>query len=210
PVRSVTAVRIGWTLAVVTTAPVVLIAGWTVAAARQPGRFSAVRQTISALAARGAADRWIMTSCLAVLGACYLLTAAGLAPARPAGRVLLAVGGLATSLVAAFPQPAHGGSLPHAIFAAIGFGCLASWPVLASTAAAGWALRPATGRLVSAVLLMLLVLFAATLNSAVVGLTERLLAAAEALWLPVVVAVSGRFGTASDCPAGAGCDRPAV
>ena len=42
-------------------APVLLIGGWTVAAGRQRGGFDPVVETISALAAHGADDRWLMT-----------------------------------------------------------------------------------------------------------------------------------------------------
>ena len=59
-------------------APVALIGGWTWGAARQPSSYSAVSQTISALAARDATDRWIMTAGLAVLGLAHVGTAVGL------------------------------------------------------------------------------------------------------------------------------------
>ncbi|MGO9054087.1 MAG: DUF998 domain-containing protein, partial [Streptosporangiaceae bacterium] len=55
-------------------APVLLVGGWTVAARLQPGSFNAVASTISSLAARGAADRWVMTLALAGAGACYVVT----------------------------------------------------------------------------------------------------------------------------------------
>ena len=43
-------------------APVLLVGGWTVAAGLQPGSFSQVADTISALAAYGATDRWVITA----------------------------------------------------------------------------------------------------------------------------------------------------
>src|ERR1019366_4157404 len=113
-------------------APVLLIGGWTLAQARQPTGYDPIRDTISALAAHGARDRWVMTSALAGLGACYLITAAGLGPARRAGRVVLAGGGAATLLVAAFPPPAHGNSVPHTIAATVAFISLGAWPVFAA------------------------------------------------------------------------------
>ena len=42
-------------------APVLLVGGWTVAARLQPGSVNAVASSVSALAAQGAADRWMMT-----------------------------------------------------------------------------------------------------------------------------------------------------
>ncbi|MFI9526984.1 DUF998 domain-containing protein [Micromonospora rosaria] len=122
----------GWALASAVAAPILLVGGWTLGAARQPGGFDQISGTISALAAVGAADRWIMTLGLAGLGLCHCVTAAGLRPLAPAGRALLALGGVATLAVAAFPLPAGGGgSLPHTLAAAVAFGALALWPALA-------------------------------------------------------------------------------
>jgi hypothetical protein len=59
-------------------APVLLIGGWTVAAGLQPRSFNPVADTISALAAEDAADRWVMTFALLGLGACYVMTALAL------------------------------------------------------------------------------------------------------------------------------------
>jgi uncharacterized protein DUF998 len=96
PVRSHVPEREGrsripwWVFVSAVAAPVLLVGGWTIAAAQQPHGYDPVRDTISALAAQGAADRWIMTSALAGVGACYVVTAAGLRPARAAGRVVFA------------------------------------------------------------------------------------------------------------------------
>src|SRR5687768_3435009 len=94
-------------------APVCLVGGWTLAARRQPDGYDAVRDTISALAGRGATDPWVMTAGLAGLGACHVVTALGLRPAATPGRVLLAAGGAATLAVAAFPVPRTGTSQAH-------------------------------------------------------------------------------------------------
>ena len=50
-------------------APVLLIGGWTVAAGLQPRSFNPVVETISALAAEDASDRWVMTFALLGRGA---------------------------------------------------------------------------------------------------------------------------------------------
>jgi hypothetical protein len=110
---------------------VLLSGGWTLAAARQPHGYDAVRDTISALAARGATDRWVMTAALAGLGACHVITATGLRPARGAGRMVLAFGGVATVLVAAFPEPSQGGSEAYTVAASPAFTSLAIWPAFA-------------------------------------------------------------------------------
>ena len=161
-------------------APVVLIGGWTWAASRQPTGYSAQRDTISALAAHGAADRWIMTIALAALGVCHLVTAAGLTDARIVGRALLALGGAATVLVAALPQPDAG----HAPAAAIAFAALALWPAPSDLPGRQLA-RGAT-----VVLIVLLAWFAFELHSKdFLGLSERAVAGAQAVWPLTVVLV---------------------
>jgi len=75
---------------------VLLVGGWTVAAGLQPGSFDAVSSTISSLAARGAADRWVMTLALAGAGACYVVTGLALwRPRCPGGCRLPGAGALA-------------------------------------------------------------------------------------------------------------------
>jgi hypothetical protein len=111
-------------------APVLLIGGWTVAAGLQPGSFNPVADTISALAARNAADRWVMTLALGAVGACYVVTGLALQPAAWPGRLVLMAGGVATILVAANPEPAGSGSVPHFFWAAVEFVALAVWPAL--------------------------------------------------------------------------------
>ncbi|MER6594606.1 DUF998 domain-containing protein, partial [Micromonospora purpureochromogenes] len=133
-----------WALLSSAAAPVLLVCGWTLAAARQPGGFDPVADTISALAARDARDRWIMTLGLLGLGLCHCLTAAGLRPPRPAGRLLLALGGIATLGVAAFPLPARQGSAnAHGLIASVAFGALELWPAQAAHPRPGRARPPA-------------------------------------------------------------------
>lgn len=160
------------------TAPVALIGGWSWAGSRQPPGYDPVRDTISALAARGAPDRWIMTTGLAVLGVCHIVTAAGLTEAGIGGRALLSVGGAATVMVAALPQPAAG----HVAAATVGFAALASWPAVTLVPSRRKA------RLAAAGLLALLGWLVVELRRGeLVGLSERILAGAEALWPLVVV-----------------------
>ena len=182
-----------WGLVSSAAAPVLLIGGWTVAAARQQDAFNPVVETISALAAYGADDRWVMTTALAGLGICHLTTAAALRGVAPAGRAILAGGGIATVLVAVFPLPAdESGSTAHTIVAGTAFFALAVWPALAGRrdAAQGAApLRPVASVAAAAVLLGLVGWFGAELTSDGdrVGLTERVAAGAQSLW-PLVAA----------------------
>ncbi len=175
-------------------APVLLVGGWTVAAGLQPGSFNAVASTISSLAARGAADRWVMTLALAGAGGCYIATGVALRPAAPPGRLILLAGGLATVLVAVNPEPAlGGGSLPHAFWAVAGFIALAVWPLAARKRepSAPVCLRPAVSAWAVCVLLSLLAWFGVEIVAGgwQVGLAERVLAGAQSAWpLAVVLA----------------------
>jgi hypothetical membrane protein len=186
-----------WGLLSSTAAPVLLIGGWTVAAARQAGGFDPVVDTISALAAHGATDRWIMTAALAGLGICHVATAAALRPAAAAGRVSLAVGGLGTLLVAALPLPADdSGSTAHGLAAGTAFVALAVWPALAArrSTRAPAVLRPAVALPAAAALLGIVVWFGAELaaDRGLVGLSERAAAGAQALWPLATVALARR------------------
>jgi hypothetical membrane protein len=176
---------------------VLLIGGWTVAAGLQP-TFDPVVRTISDLAGYGASDRWVMTLALVGVGGCHVTTALGLRPAAPAGRVLLAAGGVATVLVAASPLPADGsGSRAHTAAALAAFTALSVWPAVSGRRGerVGWALRPAGSLGAAAVLLGLLGWFGAELlgGGARVGLAERFAAGAQAVW-PLVAVISARRG----------------
>jgi hypothetical membrane protein len=191
PARAVPA----WAAASAALAPVALIGGWTIAAARQVGHFNPVRESISALAARGATDRWIMTVGLAVLGACHVVTALGLRPARVSGRWLLAAGGVSTLVVGASPQPAHGSAPAHLLAASVGFATLTLWPVFAACADGPVVLRRRYAAVVTGVLLALLGWLAVEIGAdgAHIGLSERMLAGAQAAW-PLIVVVTVRAG----------------
>jgi hypothetical protein len=173
-------------------APVLLIGGWQLAAARQRGGFDPVRQTISELAARGATDPWIMTSALAGIGVCHAITAAGLRPAAAPGRLLLATGGVATVLVAALPLPLTGDSAAHFAAASVGFSTLSLWPALAAWR--GAAPGRAVGWSAAAGLLGLLGWFGVEFlgEGPRIGLSERVLAGAQALWPLTAVLLARR------------------
>lgn len=175
-----------------TLAPLLLIGGWTIAAAVQPASYDATRDTISALAGLAATDRWIMTISIIGLGICHLVTASGLREAATAGRIVLAVGGVATVGVGLTPLPVVGSSSMHAAFAAVSFGCLAAWPFVAGRREPGaaWTLRRPASNTAGFVLSLLVVIFGVSLAyGQLVGATERLAAGTQAIW-PLVVAWS--------------------
>jgi hypothetical protein len=134
-----------------------------------------------------------MTVGLAVLGACHLVTAAGLPDAGLMARALLAVGGGATIGVAALPQPAAG----HVPAAALGFIALAAWPAAARLR---WR---RSARATTLLLVALLAWLASELHGgSLLGLSERIVAGAEALCpLAAALAMSMRMSMSQRGPA---------
>ncbi|MHB8274817.1 MAG: DUF998 domain-containing protein [Dermatophilaceae bacterium] len=189
-----------WALVSSLAAPVLLIGGWSVAAAAQPVPFDAVVRTISELAARDTPHRWLMTSALVGVGLSHVVTAFALRPVAAPGRLVQGLGGLATVLVAVFPLPSGGGSSPaHTAAATVSFVSLALWPAFAwiRPRLPGQAFETILGPRVSAaatgtLLLTLAWFFDELLVSGQrVGLAERVAAGTQAVW-PLVVVLSVR------------------
>ena len=173
-------------------APVLLGAGSTIGGHLQPRPYNAMTGTVSALAALGAADRWVMTLAFAAAGACEIATGLALRPAGVAGRLILVIGGAAGLLVAASPEPAGaGGSLRHALTAALGLAAMAAWPAAARRRGPSvpWGLRPRVSAAASVLLLGVLLWFGAELiaGGGLDGLAERVLGGTLTLWPPLVV-----------------------
>lgn len=174
--------------------PVLLIGGWTLAASLQTEPFDPVRQTVSTLAGQGAADRWIMTATFIAVAACYLITALALNQAATPGRLVLIAAAFAGILVAASPEAAPGTfSMAHALWSSLGFALLAAWPLgaLRFGPDAPWALRPpaAVGAVTLIVALTAWFLVELVSGGRELGLAERVVGVAQALW-PLVVVVS--------------------
>jgi hypothetical membrane protein len=186
--------------------PVLLIAGWTIAGLLQPPSYSPVADTVSALAAMNANDRWVMTLVFLVVGVCDAVTGAALRPAASAGRLILITGAVAGMVVAANPEHS-GGSVAHAVWASVGFAGLAAWPAGAwhRGPLVPWGLRPAVCAAAAAVQMILLAWFVVELitGAAQIGLAERVVGGAQAAW-PLIVVLScrstraGRFGQGID------------
>jgi hypothetical protein len=182
-----------WGVASSAAAPVLMVAGWTVAAGLQHS-FDPVADTVSALAAPGAADRWVMTLTFVVVGACYFVTGLALRPARLPGRLMLMAAAVAGVFVAANPeQPGNDLPLPHMIWGTLGCIALVAWPLGAwrRGPSVPWGLRPRVSAAVVAVLLALFAWFVVELiiDGRYVGLAERAFGTLQALW-PLAVAVS--------------------
>lgn len=187
-----------WALVSSGCAPVLLASGWVVAGRLEGPGYDPAAQTISVLAAYGAEGFWVMTGALLALGVCHLLTAWGLRPAAPAGRVALAAGGVASLAVALLPTPSSGGSLRHGSAAAVGFALLALWPVLAAHRgrAAPWGLRLAPALAATALMGLGAVWYLVeTYRQGAPGAAERLVTCMQSLWPFLVVASCLRLPT---------------
>lgn len=107
---------------------------------------------------------------------------------------MLALGGIATLLVAVFPLPLTGSSRAHVLVASLAFVCLSAWPLFASRrdAPTSRVLSLRVSRLASLALFCLLGWFVYALRADwYVGLAERVVAVAQALW-PLVVSIGER------------------
>jgi len=187
-----------WGLVPSAAAPVLLVGGSMVAAQLQPRSYDPMGETVSGLAALGAADRWVMTLAFAVAAACELATGLVLRPARLPGRLILIAAAVAGILVAASPEHL-GGSLRHGVFAAVSLGALTLWPAAAWRVGpmVPWALRPGVTAWTVVVLLVLLAWFGLELITGAghAGLAERLLGLAQSSWPFVVIMSCRRTGT---------------
>ena len=179
-----------------------MVAGWSVAAGLQPRPVDSLAEPVSALAAVGAADRWVMSLTFVLVGACVFVTGLALRPARAAGRLILMAGALAGMLVAANPE--HPGTrfpVPHMICAAAGCVGVVAWPAGAWRRGpwVPWGLRPAVSAAAAAGMLALVAWFGAELitGGGLAGLAERSFGAALALW-PLAVVASCRLAARKD------------
>jgi hypothetical protein len=167
--------------------------GWLIADAAQPASYSPVGTTISVMAGLAGTDRWIMTAALFLIGACQIVTAAGLAGIGVPARVLLGVAGLCSIGIAASPEPAHGSTPQHLTWTALGAVVLAVWPAFVARRAPRPLVLSGYGRaVVTAVFVALLGwLVIETQGGGDLGLAERLFLSTETCW-PFIVAIALR------------------
>ncbi|GIG37339.1 DUF998 domain-containing protein [Cellulomonas pakistanensis] len=167
-----------WATGSAVVAPVTMIGGWLLAEALAPG-FDPMRRTISELATADVPHPGVMTAALLATGAAHVVTAAGLRGVPRAGRLVLALGGVATAAVGLLPLDRVPGA--HGVAAAVAFGALALWPAASARRSGPAPLRPALAVPASLVLLGLLAWFVAAAGGPVEGLAERAVAGAESL-----------------------------
>lgn len=195
----------GWALASAGLSPVVLVGAGLVADALQPGSYSPVRQTMSALAGHAATHRWVMSGAMCLVATCYLLTALGLAGLPTSARVVLAVAGVSGIGIAASPEPSHGSTPQHLVWTAVGAVAIAAWPAFVARRTPPRP-RPLVlsihgSATVTAIFVALLAwVLTETHHGRVLGLAERMTTAVQMSW-PFVVALAlratSRNGSAS-------------
>jgi hypothetical protein len=184
-----------WGVTSAAVSPVLMVAGWSIAARLQPSPVNPLAEPVSALAAVGATDRWVMSLTFIVVGAGVFVTGLALRPARLPGRLMLMAGAVAGMLVAANPEhPGTSLPVPHIICAAAGCIGVVTWPAGAWRRGqpVPWGLRPRVSASAVAVLLALVIWFGAELiaGGGMAGLAERLFGLALTLWPLAVVATS--------------------
>ena len=185
-----------WGIASSAASPVLLAAGWTVAASLQAQPYDSVADTVSGLAGIGATDRWVMTLAFAMTGACDIASGLALRPARTTGRLMLMAGGIAGILLTVSPvRTGDGAPRSHVLLAAAGVAALAVWPVAASRRgpAVPWALRPGASIGIAVTLLVLVAWLGIELitSAGQAGLAERVVGEAQAA-CPFLVIMSCR------------------
>ncbi|HEY1698962.1 MAG TPA: DUF998 domain-containing protein [Trebonia sp.] len=184
----------GWALASAALTPVVMIGGWLAAETLQPPSYSPVRSTISGLAGLAGTDRWIMTSALILVGACYFVTAAGLPGVRVPARIVMMVAGLSSIGIAVSPEPVRGSTPQHLAWTSLGAVAITVWPAFTARRAPSQPLilRFRAAAAVTAVFLALLAwLVFETRGGTALGLAERLVSAVQVTW-PLIVALALR------------------
>jgi hypothetical membrane protein len=187
-----------WVLTCAGLCSTLLTAGWLIADALQPPTYSPVHQTISILAGHAGAHRWIVTTALLLVGACYVLTAGGMTALRPSGRLGLAVAGAAAIGVALCPEPVVGTTPQHMVCTTVGAATIAIWPALtARRGPAGCAIVSVRVAAATTVVFLGLLawLFIEAQTDGRVGLAERIDSSIQACW-PLVVAVALRRAAA--------------
>lgn len=185
--------RIGLAALIASTiGPVQSILGWVISGSLWPG-YDPIRKTISDLAADDSPVQAIQTSFF-FLGA--TLTVIGAISARTLalpGRITLFLAGLATYALAIFTTPSQvGHSDAHRIAASISFVLMSAWPLLSMRfdRRYPWVVRPAAAIGSTIGLTLISLWFLSTWldpNTAVVGLSERVIVTAQVLWLSFTV-----------------------
>lgn len=194
----------GWVLVSSVASSVLLFGGWITAGAVQPS-YDPVTQSISALAAHGAHDRWIMTGCFLGIGVCHLITATGLRGVPVGARVALAVAGVAVIGVAFAPNRIGTAVPAHIFWSITGSVVLTMWPALITIRRPDgpWLLdRRHTTAVTILFVAVTLWLTTVSLGGDHLGLAERLACGLQTPWPFVTAAALRAHGRPRTLPSG--------
>lgn len=187
-----------WALFAAIIGPLQNVLGWTLAAALWPG-FDPITRTISDLAADDSPVKWVQTSFF-IFGSSLTLLAAWDARSIPmSGRLTLLLAGLASYGFTIFATPSQDSySWAHRVFASIAFLLFSLWPLIAMRRSRNlhWSLRPIGAIPATVVLFAITGWFLLTWlepGQTLVGLSERVIAVAQVLWLSAVLIMQWRY-----------------
>ena len=177
-----------WSATAAVAAPVILAGTATTTRDLYRGIYSPESQTLSSLARRGALD-WVMVTGIAGVGACLIVTAAGLYVMRWLPRLVLGLSGFLGLLFAARPLLDH--ETVHIVVTSLGGVGLAAWPALTVLKHPGAPrlCEPRYAFPVSAATATLLLWtgFELFVGGRMLGLAERITVLSELAWPAVVV-----------------------
>jgi len=185
--------RIGiWAVVAATLGPFQNVLGWTISGALWPG-YDPIRKTISDLAADDSPVQLIQSSFF-IFGAVLTLIGAWHAKAFALpGRIALFLAALAAFGYTFYTTPSQTGfSEEHRIYASIAFVLFSAWPLLAMRfdKRYHWSVRPLgaiTATLVMGATTLWFLLTWLEPGQPIVGLSERVIAVMQVLWLSFVI-----------------------
>ena len=181
-----------WALVAATLGPIQNVLGWTISGLLMPN-YDPIAKTISDLAADDSPVKWIQTSFFYFGGTLTLIGAWSAKALSMPGRITLFIAGLATYGFAFFATPDQlSSSAAHRMFATIAFVLFSAWPLLAMRfdKRYHWSLRPRGAIIATAIMTITTVWFLLTWlepGQPIVGLSERIIAVMQVLWLSAVI-----------------------
>ena len=181
-----------WAVVAASIGPFQSVMGWTISALFWP-EYDPIRKTISDLAADDSPVKWIQTSFF-LLGSTLTLIAAWSAKALAMpGRITLFLAAIASYGFTFFATPTQDSySVEHRVFATIAFILFSAWPLLAMRfdKRYHWSIRPIGAISATLVMTITTVWFLLTWlepGQPLVGLSERVIATMQVLWLSIAI-----------------------
>lgn len=181
-----------WAVVAATIGPFQSVMGWTISALYWP-EYDPIRKTISDLAADDSPVKWIQTSFF-LLGSTLTLIAAWSAKAfAMPGRVTLFLAAIASYGFTVYATPTQDSySVEHRVFATLAFILFSAWPLLAMRfdRRYHWSVRPLGAISATIVMSITTVWFLLTWlepGQPLVGLSERVIATMQVLWLSTAI-----------------------